>query len=80
MSRMEEIEIKTTVECEGNYLPAKPDHYEDGQWYPGDPADVTNFKVFMSLNGKRIEITDYLPIDHLQELEGEFLQICEGDE
>lgn len=79
------------VECEGNYRKGTPDYFDQahGNWLPGDPEEIEDFKVFLSsskaLPGtserseRRIEITEFLSEEEYETLYNEMLE-CERGE
>lgn len=88
MSSIEDIEIKITVECEGEYKSGTKDRYDSahGNYLPGDPPEVDNFKVFLSRvivdqrRVERVDITSFIDNDQLEDLKSEYMQIIEGGE
>lgn len=70
-----QTEITLEVVCEGNYFKGKKDFFSDGQWFPGDPPMVFDFKVFL-LGGQNenTEITHYLTDQQIINLQTEFIE------
>lgn len=70
-----ESNIRLDVECEGVIIPAIKDQFNlcFGNWLPGDPADVENFKVFLTSKSRRIDITSFLDEKEIENLKTEFL-------
>lgn len=73
------MEIMLQVLCEGTVTPRSPDYFSGGQWYPGDRADVKDFRVFLERQGgtgpDRIDITDFIPGPVLDSLELVYLEV-----
>jgi hypothetical protein len=70
-----ELEIDgLTVECDGRYTPQSQDTIHGGQWLPGDEAMVRDFRVYLTTLKKKIEITEFLPLDVLDQLEEQYLE------
>lgn len=73
---MIEIELDGFIfECDGNYYDGTKMSYSlvDDQFMPGDPPDVSHFKVFMP-GPKRLEVTDNIPENKLEELRKIYLE------
>lgn len=81
-----EIEIELQVECEGTYRKGSPDYFDSsfGNWLPGDPEEVDNFKVFLRcptpkkhhLQEPQLEITQFLSESEYEELYNAYLEQC----
>lgn len=70
--------IALDVQCSGDYVSSRPSRFckEFGNWLPGEPAHIENFKVFLG----DVEITNQLTKKQLSELETDFLIYHEGSE
>ncbi len=70
--------IALDVRCEGTYVPARPSKYssEFGNYLPGEPAHIEDFRVFLG----NLEITNELTKAQLSELETDYLIYHEGYE
>ena len=76
-----EIPMNLTLECQGDYRPGTGDYFNShmGNWHPGDPEEIDNFKVFLCDGEHRVDITDALSFGQLDELEEKFCQACRDE-
>jgi hypothetical protein len=72
------FDIHLAVICAGAYIASRPSRFckELGNWLPGEPAHIENFKVYLN----DLEITKQLTEKQLSELESDYLISIESGE
>ena len=77
-----QIEANVMVECEGKYCAGTKAQFNRifGNWLPGDPDEISSFRVFINLHGQRIEISNVLSASERSVLASTFIDSCRAEE
>lgn len=73
---MHKTTVTLTVWLDGRYDPGSGSTFRGGQWLPGDPPSVSDFKVMLCTANAAdcTDITQYLSEDELNALQDEFAE------
>lgn len=74
-----EFELKgLQVTVDGEYKKGFKDYFDRsfGNWLPGEPDSVEDLSVYVEGNGHKIDITEALSQDELNDLEDRFIEAC----
>jgi hypothetical protein len=77
-----ETEVCLPVECVGKYLRGTSAIFSHafGNYLPGDPEEISNFRVYIDLHGKKIDISELLTERERSILLNNFIESCREEE
>lgn len=71
-----ETKLNIQVLCTGKFISGTRERFDKsfGNWLPPDYPEVEGLKVFLVKGNEKLEITDFLEEEELNELEDEFIR------
>lgn len=77
-----EIEAAFVVQCEGVFRRGKPARFDNsfGNWLPGEPDEVSKFKVYINSHGIKTDITSAISTEEREIFMSYFIEHCRNDD